>query len=65
MKTNWIRIAMATALTIALTVPLPAIIPVDAILAAMPQAVFKAKRQQEWSLGLQLAGNAGELMVES
>lgn len=41
------------------TVPLPAIIPVDAILAAMPQAVFKARRQQEWTLGLQLAGSAG------
>lgn len=39
------------------TTPLPAIIPVDAILAAMPQAVFKAQRTKTWTLALQLAGS--------
>lgn len=40
-------------------VPLPAVIPVDAILAAMPQAVFTAHLRDQWELSLRLAGGAG------
>ena len=36
--------------------PLPAIVPTEAILAVMPQAVFEAKKDKTWSLGLRLSG---------
>jgi hypothetical protein len=41
-------------------VPLPASIPTDAILAAMPQAIFIARHQPDWDLALDLVGTGAQ-----